>query len=200
MSRGQAVRTGGLVALTASLLMLGGAISAKIVAPAEAPKPVFFTGPSMERDSIVAQAARKAGMPQALAIAMSHVENWSGDSTAVHPKSGAVGLMQVLPKLWADSFMVECGADTIIGRWRNACVGTHVAMRYFQESGNWDDAMRKYAGAWCTERDSWERCHRKSAAGDQYVQDVVRRLYRTDLSPARDQMAFGTSWRRDAVP
>ena len=59
--------------------------------------------------------------------------------------------------------------------------------------------MRKYAGAWCNDRDSWERCHKKEAAGDQYVQDVVRRLYRTDLSPARDQMAFGTSWRRDVA-
>jgi len=186
-----------LIGAVVGLLISAGTIAAaRAVAPSSAP--VTFTGPSMERDSIVGRAAAVAGMPPALAIAISHVENWGGDSASVHPVSGATGLMQVLPKLWADSFVVECGPGRIVERWRNACIGTHVAMRYFVESGNWNVAMRRYAGAMCTPTDSWERCHRKEAAGDKYVQDVVSRLYRTDLSPARDQMAMGTSWRRDA--
>src|ERR1051325_2713720 len=52
---------------------------------------------SEQRDSIIAQEARRAGAPVALSIAVSHVENWTGDSTAVSPR-GAVGIMQVLPK------------------------------------------------------------------------------------------------------
>lgn len=164
------------------------------------PPRTAFGGPSQERDSIVARAARQAGMPEALAIAVSHVENWGGDSTARHPISGATGLMQVMPRLWADSFRTECGTDSLVGRWRNACVGTHVAARYFAECGNWDCALRRYAGAWCTPTDSWERCHKKQQAGDAYVLDVVRRFGRSDLSPARDQMAAGTSWRRDDTP
>jgi len=187
----------GIVVVAA--IFLAGAVSAHIVVPTLLAPVTLFAGPSQERDSIVAQEARLAGMPVALAIAVSHVENWSGDSTARHPASGAVGLMQILPRTWSDSFAVECGVDSLVVRRRNACVGVHVAVEYFQQRGNWNDALRMYAGAWCTARDTYERCARKIKAGDAYVLAVMQRLYRTDLSPARDQMALGTSWRRDSV-
>lgn len=155
---------------------------------------VVFSGPSHERDSIVAAAARLAGMPVPLAIAVSHTENWGGDSTSRHPISGCLGLMQVCPQIWADSFHTECGTDSLIARWRNACVGAFVAVRYFQACGNWDCALIKYVGAECTSRDTWQRCQKKKATGNQYVRDIMGRLYRTDLSTQRDAMALGY-WR-----
>lgn len=193
----RAVLLGAVVAIA---LFSAGTVAGKITGPTPIqPTPVMFTGPSQERDSIVAVAAREAGMPPALAIAVSHVENWSGDSMAKHPISGAVGLMQVLPRQWADSFAIACGVDSLVVRRRNACVGAHVAVEYFEMRGNWNDALRMYAGAWCTKNDSYARCARKIKAGDAYVLAVMQRLYRTDLSPARDQMALGTSWRRDVA-
>lgn len=158
------------------------------------PTPVLFGGPSEERDSIVAFEARQAGMDPALAIAVSHVENWSGDSTAVHPRSGAVGLMQIMP-FWSDSFQVECyGASDLTTRRRNACIGTRIAVRYFRECGNWNCALTWYVGARCTKRDTAWRCSQKREAATAYVLLVVTRFGRTDLSPARDAMAYG-QWR-----
>lgn len=160
---------------------------------------VAFTGLSHERDSIVAEAARYAGMPAALAVAVSHVENWGGDSAVVHPVSGATGLMQVLPRTWGDSFRVECGPDSLINRWRNACVGAHIAVRYFRECGDWDCALIRYVGALCVTADGPQRCAKKQATGNEYVRDVMRSLYRTDLSPARDLLSVG-GWRQDVMP
>ncbi len=181
--------------LAATFVIIGNTTE-RVSAP---PHPVVFSGPSHERDSIVAAAARLAGMPEQLAIAVSHVENWGGDSTAVHPVSGCLGLMQVCPRTWADSFTVQCGTDSLIARWRNACVGAFIAMEYFQACGNWDCALIKYVGAECTSRDSFERCARKQRTGNQYVRTVMENIYRTDLSQQRDAMAFG-GWRRDATP
>ncbi len=162
------------------------------------PTPVLFGGPSEERDSIVAFEARQAGMDPALAIAISHVENWSGDSAAVHPRSGAIGLMQIMP-FWADSFQVECyGPSALTNRRRNACIGSRIAMRYFRECGNWNCALVWYVGARCTRRDTALRCSQKREAGTAYVLLVVTRFGRTDLSPARDAMAYGL-WRATRV-
>ncbi len=192
-------RVAKLALLAGGALFLAGAVTGTMVGPVTISTTTAFDGPSQERDSIVAQEARLAGMPVALAIAVSHVENWAGDSTARHPISGALGIMQILPKTWSDSFQTECGTDSLVVRRRNACVGVHVALAYFQESGNWNDALRMYAGAWCNKTDTYAHCAKKIKAGDAYVLAVMQRLYRTDLSPARDQMALGTSWRRDSV-
>lgn len=186
---------------SASIVMIVGALLLSAIVwgmaqPSEVPQPtpVLFGGPSEERDSIVAFEARQAGMDPALAIAVSHVENWSGDSAAVHPRSGAVGLMQVMP-FWADSFQVECyGPSDLTDRRRNACIGARIAMRYFRECGNWNCALVWYVGARCTRRDTALRCMQKREAGTSYVLLVVARFGRTDLSPARDAMAFGL-WR-----
>ena len=151
-----------------------------------------FAGPSEERDSIVAYEARRAGMDPALAIAVSHVENWGGDSAVRHRTSGAIGLMQIMP-FWADSFQAECyGGRTLFDRHRNACVGAHIGMRYFGECGNWNCALVAYVGARCRPTDSPERCARKTRIGAEYVLEVVERFGRTDLSPARDAMASGS--------
>lgn len=200
----QRMTTPGSIAVTITVVvvaaMVGGiGISQWVMHTPRLKHAVVYSGPSMERDSIVSKAAQMAGMPPLLAIAMSHVENWGGDSTATHPVSKAVGILQVLPKMWAHSYTVECGTDSLIGRWRNACVGTHIAKHYFDECGNWDCALVKYVGAECRKTDSPERCRLKQIAGNEYVRDVMRRYGRTDLSPARDAIASG-NWRRDITP
>lgn len=138
----------------------------------------------MERDSIVAAAGMYAGMSPTLAVAVSHVEDWKGDSTARNTKSGALGLMQVMT-FWADSFNIECGMGSLTGRWRNACVGTHIAVRYFQECGDWDCALFKYVGATCTTEDTVEHCRQKLRVGDEYVHNVMRQFGRTERIAAR---------------
>jgi len=171
-------------------IFLGAVLGYTPPLPAAAPLRVLpppLRGPSEARDSIIAEEARAAGMPVALALAISHTENWGGDSTAVHRRSGATGLMQVMPTIWADSFFVECGDQPLTWRRRNACVGIQVALKYYRELGNWEDALRAYVGDVCLPRDTPARCAGKRRTGDEYLQTIVRYLYRTDLSPMRDR-------------
>lgn len=128
-----------------------------------APLPRNF---SAERDSIVATEARRAGVPADLAIAVSHVENWTGDSMAVS-SAGAVGIMQVMPKYWQDAFPEACGAGSLFERRRNACVGVRVLGLYLAKHTRADLALRAYNGA-LTYRE----------AGDRYVADVLDRMVR----------------------
>jgi hypothetical protein len=131
-------------------------------------------------------------MDPQLAIAVSHVENWGGDSAVIHPKSGAIGLMQVMP-FWSDSFTTECGTSPLIDRKSNACRGVLIALMYFEECGDWDCALIKYLGAACKPKDGPLTCGRKQKAADDYIHGVMRRLGR-DLSRERDAFALG-AWR-----
>lgn len=148
-------------------------------------------GPSEQRDSIVAFQARRWGMPVDLALAISHTENWRGDSLA-RSHVGAVGLMQVLPKVWSNSFLLECGFEDLTNRRRNACVGVMVAMGYFYQRGNWTDALRDYVGANCLPRYTIARCARLQEHAHDYVSTVMSKMYRTDLTPARDAAYHNT--------
>ena len=165
--------------------------------PLERNESVAFSGPSHERDSIVSYQAQRFGMDPKLAIAISHAENWGGDSAAVHPRSGAVGIMQVMP-FWADSFRTECGIEPLTNRISNACRGVLISMKYFKDCGDWDCALQYYVGAVCTKRDGPWRCEQKQKTGERYVHAVLRNLHRTDLSVNRDAVAMG-GWRRDSM-
>ena len=101
---------------------------------------------SEQRDSIVTAEARRAGVPVGLSIAVSHVENWTGDSMAVSPR-GAVGIMQVLPKFWQHSFEEECGCGSLFPRKRNACVGVRVLGSYLKQYKTTAQALRAYHGS-----------------------------------------------------
>lgn len=120
--------------------------------------------PSEQRDSIVAAEARRAGVPVGLALAVSHVENTSGDSMAVS-KRGAVGLMQVLPKYWQHSFEDECGCGSLFLSKRNACVGVRVLGSYLKQHKTTALALRAYHGSLDYHQ-----------AGDQYVSSVLDQL------------------------
>jgi soluble lytic murein transglycosylase-like protein len=121
---------------------------------------------SDQRDTIVAQEARSAGVPVDLALAVSHVENWTGDSMAVSSR-GAVGLMQVLPKYWQHEFEEECGCGSLFQRRLNACKGVRVLKLYLKQQKTTALALRAYHGSL--------NLH---SAGDDYIAQVLDRLVR----------------------
>lgn len=171
-------------------------ILAMVVASARRPTaqaasaPTWFDSLSVsdQRDSLVAQEARRAGVPVRLAIAVSRVENWSGDSMAVSVAGardtatirravagdpvaidvlGAVGLMQVLPRKWWHTFETECGCGSLFDRRRNACKGVRVLGYYLVREKTVDAAVRGYHGSL--------RLH---TAGDGYASAVLEQLAR----------------------
>lgn len=133
--------------LSMVLFMMAGWVSLR-----QSPKSVSDPTPppaltlSEERDAIVKLEASLAGVPVALALAVSHVENTSGDSMAVS-SAGAVGIMQVTPKLWQHAFESECGCGSLFRRQHNACVGVHVLKLQRQRHGSWEAALRAYHGS-----------------------------------------------------
>lgn len=160
-------RTRPLVLLLLLSLLLGLTIPLGPTRPIDTPTKALPVQPrnlSVERDSIVAQEARRAGVPSALALAVSHVENSTGDSTAVS-KTGAVGLMQVLPKFWQHAFEEECGCGSLLNRKRNACVGVRVLGLHLSRFKSVNQALRAYNGSL--------QLHE---SGDQYVSAVLQRL------------------------
>lgn len=122
-----------------------GAIFSAVLFRAVNPRPLNAAVVSVRRDSIVAEQARKWGVPAGLAVHVSHVEDWSGDSTATSP-AGAVGIMQVQPRFWAHAFDADCGPAPLVNMEKNACVGVHVLTWYYQQTNEWATALRSYNG------------------------------------------------------
>lgn len=141
---------------------------------------------SEQRDSIVAAEARAAGVPVLLAVAVSHVENFGGDSMAVSRAGrqdsatvygastgdqaaidsiGAVGLMQVYPRKWYHAFEPDCGCGSLFDRRRNACKGVRVLRYYLARETTVDRALRGYHGSL--------RLH---SAGDGYTAAVLEKM------------------------
>lgn len=88
-------------------------------------KPLSLFSLSEQRDSLVVREARKQGVPEWLALSISHAENWGGDSTAVNRYSGAIGLLQIHPVNW-DFYATLCGTAHITNRKRNVCMGVAI--------------------------------------------------------------------------
>lgn len=158
---------------------------------------VVFVPPDLDaqRDSIVAAEARRVGNPVLLALAVSHVENWGGDSMAVSNAGrqdtmtvrraiageqraidslGAVGLMQVLPRLWWHSWENECGCGSLFDRQRNACKGNYILRYYLRREPTVDRALRAYHGS-----------SRHHAQGDGYAAAVLEQMTRLSQITAR---------------
>lgn len=113
---------------------------------------------SQVRDGLVREAAARYGVPVNLAIAVSHVENWSGKPDA-RSSAGAIGIMQVMPGMHGSS------AEQLVDPTHNADVGMRVLKHYFDRFGNWDAALRAYNGA-----------SNKKAAGDRYLALVKAKM------------------------
>lgn len=135
--------------------------------PGESTTPPAARSLSEQRDSIVRLAAVRAGVKPELAIAVSHVENWTGDSTVVS-SAGAIGLMQVMPR-WRHSFEDECGCGPLENRWRNACVGAFILREALDSQPDVDRALRTYHGS------NKPRLH---LIGDRYAAAVLQELAR----------------------
>ncbi len=141
---------------------------------------------SEARDTIIAREARRQGVRRygvrlEWILAISHTENWNGDSTAQQPTTGCVGLMQTCPyrypsgeRLWIGAYEEDCGPETdppLVGRRRNVCVGLHVLTECIMNATRavWSEVLACYGGA--TQR----------ATRQQYFADVMRR-FRLDWS------------------
>ena len=83
-------------------------------------KPLELFSLSDQRDSLVSREARKQGVPVWLALSIAHAENWGGDSVAVNPYSGAIGLLQIHPVNFGR--FPECG-ENVLNRQSNVCYG-----------------------------------------------------------------------------
>ena len=81
-------------------------------------RPLSLFNLSDQRDSLVAREARKQSVPVWLALSIAHAENWGGDSVAVNPYSGAIGLGQIHPINFGR--FPECG-ENILNRHTNVC-------------------------------------------------------------------------------
>ena len=81
-------------------------------------KPLALFSLPDQRDSLVAREARRQNVPVWLALSISHAENWGGDSTAVNPWSGAIGLGQIHPVNFGR--YPECG-ENMVNRKTNVC-------------------------------------------------------------------------------
>ena len=91
---------------------------AEVITVSEKPLELFSL--SDQRDSLVSREARKQSVPVWLALSIAHAENWSGDSVAVNPYSGAIGLLQIHPVNFGR--FPECG-EPIVNRTVNVCYG-----------------------------------------------------------------------------
>jgi len=112
-------------------------------------EPIAATAPESPhalRVMVVRAEARRAGISADMALAVSMTENWGGDSLAVS-RVGAIGVMQVMPNIWGQSFLSECGNAPLTNLRRNACVGVRVLAHYKERYGSWDLALRAYNGS-----------------------------------------------------
>ena len=140
---------------------------AEVITVSEKPLELFSL--SDQRDSLVSREARKQSVPVWLALSIAHAENWSGDSVAVNPWSGCVGLMQVCPfdlsgdSLWVGTYREECGDMPLINRKRNVCVAMKVLRGCIDRFDRLATVLACYGGA------------TRPTTRRKYVDDVARR-------------------------
>lgn len=115
-------------------------------------KPLIVTGSyaisydlSAVRDSVVFREAARFNVPWRIAYAVTHSENYSGDSTAVS-SAGAVGILQIHPINFGVYPETCYGERHITDMSRNACVGVRLLRGYYDQTGSWSAALRKYLG------------------------------------------------------
>lgn len=167
--------------LVTALVLIG--LTAEAVWPSaaesERPAPVLTAAPVVAafpahphalRILAVRAEALRVGISPDMALAVSFTENWGGDSLAVS-RAGAVGVMQIMPRVWGKAFIKECGEAPLTNLRRNACVGVRVLAHYRARYGNWNQALRAYNGSL-----------RYRLSGDRYVASVMRRLSRFNPS------------------
>lgn len=97
------------------------------------------------RNNAVRQEAKRWGVPFVLAISVSRAEVYNADSTAVS-RVGAVGIMQIMPGN-VGVYDHDCyGPGDMTNLRRNACTGMLLLREYYDQTGNWGAALRRYVG------------------------------------------------------
>ena len=120
-----------------------------------------------QRDSLVTLEARRQDVPHRIALAVAWAENTRGDSLAVS-SAGAVGLMQIHPPNFGR--FPECGVDKMVTRRQNVCYGITILRGYYESTGSWGEALRRYLG------------HRNNdAALIAYLQEIVDHMAREEM-------------------
>lgn len=91
----------------------------------------------------VAKHSHLAGVPSDLTLAVMRVENpWLKPDTVSH--AGAVGLLQIMPRFWADEFP-HCGYD-LTDVEVNVCKGIAILRHYIDRHETLEGALLAYNG------------------------------------------------------
>jgi len=98
------------------------------------------------RNAAVRYEARRWDVPYRIAYAVSHAENYNGDSTALNPRTGAIGILQIHPVHFGALAGVCYGSGSMTNLKRNACYGMKILRGYYDQTGSWSAALRKYLG------------------------------------------------------
>ncbi len=128
-----------------ALMQLHTAEPMAIAVPIMATLPAYYR-PEHRRDNAVRYEAKRWGVPYRIAIAVSHAENYSGDSTATNERTGAIGIMQIHPGNFG-AYDRDCyGPGDMTNLRRNACYGMVLLKGYYLQTGSWGAALRLYLG------------------------------------------------------
>ncbi len=131
-------------------------------------KPLALFSLSERRDSVAFREAKRLGVPWRIVYAVTHSENYSGDSTAVNRSSGAIGIFQIHPINF--NAYPECYGDRhITDMARNSCVGIMLLAYYRAQEGSWGAALRRYLG-FRTNVSAWMS----------YTDDIIDHMARLD--------------------
>ncbi len=98
------------------------------------------------RNNAVRYAAKRWGVPLNILSAVSHAENYSGDSAAVNRRTGAIGILQIHPVNFKTLDSVCHGPGDMTNLRRNACYGAVLLKGYKDQTGSWSAALKLYLG------------------------------------------------------
>lgn len=113
--------------------------------PIYAALPSYYL-PEHRRNNAVRYEAKRWGVPYRIAYAVSHAENYSGDSTARNPRTHALGIMQIHPVNFGTLDHLCYGAGDMTQLRRNACFGMVLLRGYYDQTGSWSAALKLYLG------------------------------------------------------
>ena len=98
------------------------------------------------RNAAVRYEATRWNVPYRIAYAVSHAENYSGDPEARNVRTGALGIMQIHPSNFGNYDDRCYGPGDMANLRRNACYGMLLLRGYYDQTGSWGAALRKYLG------------------------------------------------------
>ncbi len=117
-----------------------------VAVPIVATYPVSYRPAEVLRNYAVRYEAKRWGVPEQIAMAVTHAENYTADSTARNAKTGALGVAQIHPSNFGDYDHWCYGPGSMTNLKRNSCYGMLLLRGYFDQTGSWSAALRLYLG------------------------------------------------------